>query len=119
MEEIDIFSNHFYPLNNSILNFDIAAVESANRTYLAGELAWTGVGGDSLSSFYNTIMDRVGWQNASSPVVVGSMFWSLFGHDVPDCSVSHCFSKNFKAASLQMFRATWKSRANRTEIREP
>jgi mannan endo-1,4-beta-mannosidase len=85
VDEIDVFSDHYYPLNNSILTSDIAAVESANRTYLAGEIAWTGASGDSLASFYNTILER---QNSSSPVVVGSLFWSLFGHHVPDCSVS-------------------------------
>lgn len=88
VEEIDIFSNHFYPPNITILNSDIAEVESANRTYIAGEIAWTGLKGDSLSSFYNTILDRAGWGKTSNPVVVGSHFWSLFMHDVPDCSVS-------------------------------
>jgi mannan endo-1,4-beta-mannosidase len=85
VDEVDIFNNHFYPLNNSILTSDITAVQSANRTYLAGEIAWTGVKGDSLQSFYDIILQR---QNTSSPVVVGSTFRSLFGHNVPDCSVS-------------------------------
>jgi mannan endo-1,4-beta-mannosidase len=52
--------------------------------YLAGELAWNGNSGDSLASFYDIILSR---QNSSSPVVAGGLFWSLFGHDVPDCSV--------------------------------
>jgi mannan endo-1,4-beta-mannosidase len=86
VDEIDIFSDHFYPLNNTILTSDIATVESANRVYLAGELAWTpGGSGDSLASFYDIILER---QNSRAPVVAGSLFWSLFGHDVPDCSVS-------------------------------
>jgi mannan endo-1,4-beta-mannosidase len=83
--EIDIFSNHYYPLNNSILTSDIASVQSANRVYLAGEIAWTGAKGDSLQSFFDIILKQ---QNTSSPVVAGSQIWSLFGHNVPDCSVS-------------------------------
>ncbi|KAN0116921.1 glycoside hydrolase family 5 protein [Hyaloscypha variabilis] len=83
VDEIDVFSDHFYPLNNSILTSDIAAVQTANRTYLAGEIAWTGGNGDSLQSFYDVILRQ---QNESQPVVVGSNFWSLFGHDVPNCA---------------------------------
>lgn len=83
--EIDMFSNHFYPLNDTILKSDIEAVQSTNRVYLAGEIDWTGLnGGDSLSSFYEVILGRL---NASEPVVAGSLFWSLFLHDVPDCNV--------------------------------
>ncbi|KUJ08109.1 glycoside hydrolase [Mollisia scopiformis] len=84
VSEIDIFSDHFYPLNNTKLTADINQVESADRVYLAGEIEWTGLsGGDSLQSFYDTILAR---QNETKPVVAGSMFWSLFGHDVPDCN---------------------------------
>jgi mannan endo-1,4-beta-mannosidase len=88
--EIDIFSDHFYPLNDAILQEDIAAVETADRVYLAGEIDWTGLNGqttpqgDTLESFYDIILAR---QNTSSPVVAGSLFWSLFMHDVPDCTV--------------------------------
>ncbi|KAF4627128.1 hypothetical protein G7Y89_g11026 [Cudoniella acicularis] len=78
--EIDMFSNHFYPLNNSLLTSDIASVQSANRVYLAGEIDWRDLSGDSLRSFYDTIKKRKG------DVVAGSIFWSLFGHEVPDCS---------------------------------
>ena len=91
VSEIDIFSDHFYPLNTTILESDIAAVKTADRVYLAGEIDWTGLNGgqelqgDSLASFYDVILAR---QNDKAPVVAGSLFWSLFGHDVPDCSVS-------------------------------
>jgi mannan endo-1,4-beta-mannosidase len=91
VSEIDIFSDHFYPLNTTILESDIAAVKTANRVYLAGEIDWTGLNGgqelqgDSLTNFYNAILAR---QNSTAPVVAGSLFWSLFGRDVPDCSVS-------------------------------
>jgi len=82
--EIDIFSDHFYPLDNAKLTADIASVEKAHRVYIAGEIDWTGKnGGDSLQSFYDVIEAR---QNLTYPVASGSMFWSLFGRDVPDCS---------------------------------
>ncbi|KAH8808112.1 glycoside hydrolase [Xylogone sp. PMI_703] len=86
--EVDIFSNHFYPLNDTILSSDISEVQSANRVYLVGEIDWTGRNGkttpqgSSLSSFYDIILAR---QNTSHPVVAGSLFWSLFMHNVPDC----------------------------------
>jgi mannan endo-1,4-beta-mannosidase len=74
------------------LQEDIAAVETSDRVYLAGEIDWTGLNGqktpqgDTLESFYTIILAR---QNASSPVVAGSLFWSLFEHNVPDCTVSN------------------------------
>lgn len=83
--EIDIFSDHFYPINVTLLESDIAAVQSAHRVYLAGEIAWTGVSGDPLQSFYDVILKQ---QSSHTPTVAGSLFWSLFMHNVPDCSVS-------------------------------
>jgi mannan endo-1,4-beta-mannosidase len=89
VSEVDIFSDHFYPLNTTILKSDIAAVETANRVYLAGEVDWTGLNGgtelqgDTLASFYDVILEN----QKTSPVVGGSLFWSLFEHDVPDCTV--------------------------------
>ena len=85
VSEIDVFSDHFYPLSTTTLESDIAEVESADRVYLAGEIDWTGLnGGSSLSDFYEVILSR---QNMTEPVVAGSLFWSLFGHDVPNCNV--------------------------------
>jgi mannan endo-1,4-beta-mannosidase len=91
VEEIDIFSNHFYPLSTTILESDIATVETANRVYIAGEIDWTGLNGgttpqgSTLASFYTDILQR---QNTTTPVVAGSLFWSLFEHNVPNCLVS-------------------------------
>lgn len=98
VSEIDIFSDHFYPLNTTILKSDIAAVKSTNRVYLAGEIDWTGLNGgqvpqgDTLASFYDAILAQ---QNETSPVIAGSLFWSLFGHNVPDCSVSFQFENTY------------------------
>lgn len=86
IDTIDIFSDHYYPPNNTKLQEDIALVETANKVYLVGEYDWTGndAQGDSLRSFYDIIEGR---QNTLNPVVVGDLFWSLFMHDVPDCNV--------------------------------
>ncbi|KAH7403663.1 glycoside hydrolase superfamily [Cadophora sp. MPI-SDFR-AT-0126] len=86
IEEVDIFSDHFYPLNNTLLESDIAAVEGADRVYIAGELGWTAEAtakrGDSLRSFYEVIEKR---QRMERPVVAGSLIWSLFGRNLPQC----------------------------------
>jgi len=85
IDEVDIYSDHFYPLENSKLTGDIAAVEAANKIYLAGEIDWTGLnGGDTAESFYGIIEAR---QKLEKPVVAGDLFWSLFMHDVPDCQI--------------------------------
>lgn len=83
---IDIFSDHYYPPNNTKLQEDIALVETVNKVYLVGEYDWTGnnAQGDSLRSFYDIIEGR---QNTANPVVAGDIFWSLFMHDVPNCNI--------------------------------
>lgn len=77
VEEVDIFSDHFYPLNTTKLEEDIKAVEGANRVYLAGEIDWTGENGKGtlqgslLEKFYDVILQM---QNLSKPTVAGSLF---------------------------------------------
>ena len=85
IESVDFFEDHFYPANITKLEAGIASVESADRVYIAGEYDWTGnvESADSLQSFFDVIEDR---QNSSNPVISGDLFWSLFGHDVPDCN---------------------------------
>jgi len=106
VQEVDIFSDHFYPLNVTKLTEGIDAVTTANRVYLAGEIDWTGLNGgttfqgDSLENFYGSILAR---QNTTNPTVAGSLFWSLFGRDVPDCGVSY---KNDNGIKLTRSRRT-------------
>ncbi|KAI1499157.1 glycoside hydrolase superfamily [Biscogniauxia marginata] len=79
IEEVDVFSDHFYPVSTTKLRSDIEAVGGAGKAYYAGEYGWTGQsGGDLLESFFATIEE--------SAVVCGDSFWSLFGHNAPDCS---------------------------------
>jgi len=91
---IDIFSDHFYPRDLVKLETDIALVSAANRVYVAGEYEWgPETQGDSLESFYAAIEAR---QKLKKPVIAGDLFWSLFGHDVPDCTrfVNHSSDAN-------------------------
>ncbi|KAJ6437311.1 glycoside hydrolase family 5 protein [Purpureocillium lavendulum] len=85
LKEVDMFSNHFYPTNTSVLRDDIEAVGAAGKTYMAGEYDWTGniPSASSLEDFFGYIEKR---QATSKPVAVGSQFWSLFMHNVPDCT---------------------------------
>ncbi|KAI1736917.1 glycoside hydrolase superfamily [Xylaria scruposa] len=79
IEEVDVFSDHFYPIDTKKLNAGIEAVKSAGKVYYAGEYDWVGTsGGDSLESFYQIL--------ESSPTVGGDSFWSLFGRNGPDCN---------------------------------
>ncbi|KAI0136507.1 glycoside hydrolase [Xylariales sp. AK1849] len=82
IKEIDLFSNHYYPVNTTKLELDIAAVKSADRAYFAGEYGWTGPdasgGPVNLVSFFSII--------ENNPTVAGDAFWSLFGRNLPDCS---------------------------------
>ena len=62
-------------------------MEAVNKTYFAGEYDWTvGYNGgrssstpDALAEFFKEI--------EKSPVAGGDAFWSLFGHNAPDCKV--------------------------------
>ncbi|KZV94211.1 glycoside hydrolase [Exidia glandulosa HHB12029] len=78
VQEVDIFSDHFYPDNTTKLLTGIGHVQKAGRVYLAGEIDWTGQhGGTELSEFLKTIEGQKG---------AGSLFWSLFGHSDDCCS---------------------------------
>jgi len=86
IDTIDIYSDHYYPLNITKLQADIALVAAVNKTYLAGEYDWTGntKSAPSLESFYGVIEAR---QELANPVIAGDLFWSLFMHDVPNCNI--------------------------------
>jgi len=86
VEEVDIFSDHFYPTNSTKLTNDIAKVGAADRVYFAGEYAWTEADptGTPLKEFLSLIEEQ---QSKPEPVISGDHFWSLFMHNAPDCSV--------------------------------
>lgn len=81
-----------------------------NKSYFAGEYDWVGStdggatpNGDSLADWFKVI--------EQSSVAAGDAFWSLFGHNVPDCSVSRsslysvpsCLEAGCKADRVPMF----------------
>ncbi|KAI1083203.1 glycoside hydrolase family 5 protein [Whalleya microplaca] len=88
IEEVDIFSDHFYPPDTTKLRSDIEAVEAAGKAFFAGEYDWIGQsGGDALESFFSIIEE--------SPAACGDSFWSLFGHAAPDCDTFVAHSDGF------------------------
>jgi mannan endo-1,4-beta-mannosidase len=87
--EVDIYSNHYYPLNITQMDQDVKLTSAANKVYYNGEIDWTGLNagrnpGDKLADFYGYIQKT---QKENSYTVGGTLIWSLFGRNVPDCSV--------------------------------
>ncbi|KFY33265.1 hypothetical protein V494_07771 [Pseudogymnoascus sp. VKM F-4513 (FW-928)] len=86
--EVDIYSDHFYPLNATRLSEGIERVRGAGKVYWSGEYDWTGLNGketpqgDSLETWFGVIEAD---QKREDSVVAGDAFWSLFMHNVPDC----------------------------------
>lgn len=83
---VDIVSDHYYPLDLNKLNNDLDLAAEGKKVYLAGEYDWTGnvASAPSLQSFFDVIEKR-------TDVIAGDLFWSLFMHNVPNCTqyVSH------------------------------
>jgi mannan endo-1,4-beta-mannosidase len=165
LSNVDIYSDHYYPLSLTKLQDDISLVRSADKLFFAGEYAWTGADSfldslqaildpatlttlwniipseydgiefflqsleslqtlfdtsnsalydtigillsfyeaikeydatetflesleslfdPTLASFYNTIESEY---NGTESAIIGDAFWSLFGHDVPNCNI--------------------------------
>lgn len=81
IDEVDIFSNHYYPARVSKLQRDLGLVGAVNKVYFVGEYDWLGTSAadaDSLEDFFAVI--------ENSPVAGGDQFWSLFGRNVPECN---------------------------------
>ena len=69
---------------------------SANKTYFAGEYAWNSkaASSDADLSLWFREMEK-------HPAIIGDTFWSLFGHNEPDCTVSP--EKHPSGPSLALF----------------
>ncbi|KAI2629701.1 glycoside hydrolase family 5 protein [Hypoxylon sp. NC1633] len=76
--EVDIMSDHMYPVNTTKLQEDLEIVGAANKGFFAGEYDWVGGTTANLQSMFTIIEE--------SPVAVGDTFWSQFGHNAPDCA---------------------------------
>ncbi|GAA97977.1 hypothetical protein E5Q_04657 [Mixia osmundae IAM 14324] len=78
ISEIDIVSDHLYPLNVNLFETDVAAAVTAQKAMLFGEYDWTGQhGGDDLGSF----IDAIEAKKYSS-----ELMWSIFGFDGQCCN---------------------------------
>lgn len=86
IDEVDAYNNHYYPPNADELKANIELVGTANKVFFADEYDWTGNNpdGSTLKSFYDVIDS---YQEKSKPIITGDNFWSLFGHDVPNCNI--------------------------------
>jgi mannan endo-1,4-beta-mannosidase len=81
VDEVDIFSDHFYPASVDRLQMDLDKVKESGRAFFAGEYDWVGQQGqDELKEWYGVLEE--------SDVAAGDTFWSLFGRNVPNCDVS-------------------------------
>lgn len=78
LSNVDIYSNHYYPMSVSAVNSDAATVTGANKVFYVGEYGWTS--GDSLSSFLSAI---------ETHGAAGDTYWSLFSHDDTSGYVQH------------------------------
>ncbi|KAJ7289339.1 glycoside hydrolase [Mycena rebaudengoi] len=74
VREVDIFTDHFYGPNITILTTDIEAVKAVDRAYLIGEFDWT-----------STLVDAF-LSSAKDQGAIGHFFWSLFGKDDACCT---------------------------------
>lgn len=66
---VDVYSDHFYPMDTSKLNSDISKMSGSNKVYFIGEYDWTG---SNLSSFLSAI--------EGNSAIAGDNYWSLFPH---------------------------------------
>ncbi|KAF2463129.1 glycoside hydrolase [Lindgomyces ingoldianus] len=85
ISSVDIFSDHFYPMDVSKLSKGVEAVGTVDKVYFAAEYGWTPQSQkiSSMDDFFTWIENQ---QNKSRPIIAGDHFWSLFMHNVPDCS---------------------------------
>ncbi|KAH7101975.1 glycoside hydrolase superfamily [Auriculariales sp. MPI-PUGE-AT-0066] len=78
VKEVDVYSDHFYPLDITKFESGVKLVQAADRVYYAGEFDWTGEhGGDELDAFLKAVEAQPG---------AGTAIWSLFGHSDDCCT---------------------------------
>lgn len=89
--DIDLYSDHYYPMSVARLRTDSGAVEAAGKTMVAGEYGWDMNGGngangctqcgDTLPAFLAAIESSAG--------VAGDTYWELWSHNDPFGFVQH------------------------------
>ncbi|HKD76091.1 MAG TPA: hypothetical protein VKB76_11380, partial [Ktedonobacterales bacterium] len=71
--DIDIYSDHFYPMNITEMQGDAVQVNQAGKVFLVGEFGWSGDQGDPLPAFLDAVRKST---------AAGDLFWDLFAHGV-------------------------------------
>jgi hypothetical protein len=66
---VDLYSDHFYPIDVNRLKTGSALAAAAGKAYIAGEFGWTS--GD-VTGFLDTVV--------ADTNISGTMYWSLFPH---------------------------------------
>ena len=73
LPNVDIVSNHYYPMSVNQLMSDMLAAKIAKKVFIVGEFQWNDAyGGDSLESFLSSI--------AANTSISGDLFWELWPH---------------------------------------
>lgn len=71
---VDIYSDHFYPLDTARLANDAQRTSQANKAFVVGEYDWSNSGGgDALAGFLAA--------TETNPAISGDLFWALWSHD--------------------------------------
>jgi len=74
LSNVDIVSNHYYPMNIAKLTSDANEAKKIGKVFCIGEFDWNNAnGGDALSSFLATI--------ESNTSVSGDLYWELWSHN--------------------------------------
>jgi hypothetical protein len=73
LNNVDIVSNHYYPMNAQQMASEAEHVQELGKVFLAGEFQWNDAyGGNDLKTFLATAL--------SKPVICGALFWELWPH---------------------------------------
>ncbi len=74
LTNVDIVSNHYYPMNIAQLKHDTQNAQMAHKVFYVGEFNWNNRAGDAqLSTFLSTI--------ESHPTIAGDTYWELWPHN--------------------------------------
>ncbi|EJD39084.1 glycoside hydrolase, partial [Auricularia subglabra TFB-10046 SS5] len=78
VNEVDVFSDHFYPLDATRFRSGLVETEAVDRVYLVGEFDWRGKSGTDVETFFRDLEAQRG--------ATGTLYWSMFGHSDDCCS---------------------------------
>jgi mannan endo-1,4-beta-mannosidase len=74
LPQVDVYSDHFYPPNSTVVTGDADAVAGCGKAFIAGEYDWLNLGGGTpLQTFLSAI--------EGDPNVSGDVFWDLWNHN--------------------------------------